>query len=39
MSDKPSIRSWVCDLVYAFENQTKFGRAYNYVMIAPIVAP
>ena len=37
MSDKPTIRSRVCDLVHVSENQTKFGRAYDYVMIAAIV--
>lgn len=38
MNDMSTIRSWVCDLVYVSEKQAKFGRAYDYLMIAAIVA-
>ena len=37
MRGKLTIRSQVCDLVHVSEKQTKFGRAYDYVMIAAIV--
>lgn len=37
MKNKSTLRSQVCDLVYVSDKQTKFGRAYDYVMIAAIV--
>lgn len=37
MNIKLTIRLRVCDLVHVSEKQTKFGRAYDYVMIAAIV--
>lgn len=36
MSDNPAVASF-CDLAHVPGNQTKFGRAYDYAMIAAIV--